>query len=238
MTNEQLPSFPEEDARGVAYHVAQTAIGAADIAIPGAGYALQQIVGHYVGEPLAKRREEWFRLVGEAILDLQENVEGFDPSSLSDNEEFISCVYEATHLAMKTHREFKRRALKNAIVNTALGMTLDESLRGRFMANVDIFSAAHVRMLSVLHDPRSFETCVTVSQGLAMGSQSDVIRGEISKSEMPDNVFKLVVSDLEREGFINGSVTGMMTGGESMLSKRTTEIGDLFLRFVTQPDLQ
>ncbi|WEZ83515.1 hypothetical protein P6U16_01265 [Rhizobium sp. 32-5/1] len=233
MTDKTLPEFPEQDPRGVAYHVAQTAVGAADVAIPGAGYALQQIVGHFVGEPLAKRREEWFRLVGGAILDLQERVDGFDPSTLSDNEEFISCVYEATHLAMKTHREFKREALKNAIVNTALGFTLNESLRGRFILCIDQFSEAHIRLLTVLHDLTAFPTCVAEAKSMYAGSQSSVVRAEISEMEMPKDVFTNVLADLERERFINGSLGGMMSAG-SLLNKRTTEIGDLFLQFITR----
>jgi hypothetical protein len=236
MSNSRLPEFPDEDARGVAYHVAQTALGTADIAIPGAGYALQQIVGHFVGEPLAKRREEWFRLVGGAIVELQQTVADFDPSTLSQNEEFISCVYEATHLAMKTHREFKREALKNAIVNTAIGFTLDEALRGRFISCIDHFSEAHLRLLSVLHNPRGYEPCVTAAKATLAGSQSSVIRAEISEREMPAAVFATVIADLDRERFINGSIGGMTTGGDTLLAKRTTEVGDLFLKFISRDE--
>ncbi|KAA0698539.1 hypothetical protein DTW90_12085 [Neorhizobium sp. P12A] len=235
MTESKLPDFPEEDARGIGYHVAQTALGSADIVLPGAGYALQQIVGHLVGEPLAKRREEWFRLVGQAILDLQGTVEEFDPSSLSENEEFVSCVYEATHLAMKTHREFKRQALKNAIVNTALGFSLDETLRGRFISCIDRYSDAHIRVLSVLSNPRGYERCLTSARSMFAGSQSTVIRAEITNQEMSEEVFANVLQDLSQDRFIDGSLSGMMTGGESMLTKRTTETGDRFLKFVSNP---
>ncbi|RUM27565.1 hypothetical protein EFQ99_05130 [Rhizobium vallis] len=234
MIEGKLPEFPEEDARGIGYHVAQTALGAADVALPGAGYALQQIVGHFVGEPLAKRREEWFRLVGAVIVQMQERFDDFDPANLSQNEEFISCVYEATDLAMKTHREFKREALKNAISNTALGFTLDEAVRGRFMSCINAFSEAHIRVLSVLHNPGAYEACVRAASNIYMGAQISVIRGEITKEAVPDAVMTVIVSDLTREGFIDGGLNTMVSGG-SLLAARTTDTGNAFLRFVTAP---
>ncbi|RUV99082.1 MULTISPECIES: hypothetical protein [unclassified Mesorhizobium] len=71
---ESLPPYPEKDARTGAYHVARTAIdaGAAATLIPGAGYAIGQIVERFVAAPLQKRREEWFTKVGEGLRDLQD----------------------------------------------------------------------------------------------------------------------------------------------------------------------
>jgi hypothetical protein len=135
---------------------------------------------------------------------------------------------------MKTHREFKREALKNAVLNIALGLNLDETLRGRFMNCIDSFSGSHIRVLSVLQNPRSFEACTRAASSLYMGAQITVIRAEISEQEVSPEVMGVIVADLVREGFIDGGLNTMVSGG-SILAGRTTGTGNAFLRFVTAP---
>jgi hypothetical protein len=231
---EKIPDFPKDDDRSLGYHVAQTSLGAADVVLPGAGYALQQMVAHFIGEPLAKRREQWFEQVGCGLLELQVRFDGFEPSALNENEDFVSAVYEASHLAMKSAKEYKRQALLNAVLNIALGRTLEETLRGRFMGLVDELSASHIRVLSVLADPGRYPRCVEMSRSMSMGSQEHIIRAEVTPEEVPDRLFEIVVNDLNREALVDGNLKGMGTSGV-FLAKRTTTTGDHFLAFIRSP---
>lgn len=230
----KISDFPKDDDRSLAYHVAQTTLGAADLALPGAGYALQQMVSHYIGEPLQKRREQWLEEVGQGLLDLQERFDGFDPSTLSENEDFVSAVYEASHVAMKSATERKRQALLNAVLNIALGQTIEEVLRGRFMGLLDAFSSAHIRVLSVLAAPAEFPRCVEMSERVSMGAQERIIRAEITPEEISDSLFQLVLSDLGREGLCDANLKMMVTSG-AFLAKGTTAAGDHFLSFIRSP---
>ncbi|EKF60556.1 hypothetical protein QWE_05803 [Agrobacterium albertimagni AOL15] len=230
----KVPDFPKDDDRSLAYHVAQTTLGAADVALPGAGYALQQMVSHFIGEPLQKRREQWFEEVGRGLLELQERFEEFDPSTLSDNEDFVSAVYEASHLALKSGKEYKRKALLNAVLNIALGQTVEETLRGRFMGLLDVLSKPHLRVLSVLAAPADYPQCVEMSGRMSMGAQEHIIRAEISTEEIPNDLFEIVLSDLGREGLFDGNLKGMGSSG-TFLVKRTTTAGDHFLAFISSP---
>jgi hypothetical protein len=67
-----------------------------------------------------------------------------------------------------------------------------------------------------------------------MGSQITVIRAEISEHEVSPEVMGVIVADLVREGFIDGGLNTMVSGG-SILAGRTTGTGNAFLRFVTAP---
>lgn len=233
-TKKSIEAYPEADGRSAGYHVAQTGLGAADLVLPGLGYALQQVVGHFVGDPLMKRRDDWFKGLGNSLAELQERFDGFDPSTLAENEDFISTVYEATHIAMKTHKEFKREALRNTVLNAAVGNTLDESLRGRFVSCIEEFSSFHIRVLRVLQSPKSYPPAVQQAKGMMMGSQSTVIRAEIKETEIPADLFSVVIADLTRHSFINGELGGMVSA-QSLLAKRTTSTGDAFLRFIDAP---
>ena len=229
-----IEAYPEGDARSVGYHVAQSGLGVTDLVLPGLGYALQQVVGHYVGDPLTKRRDEWFKGVGSGLAELQERFSGFDPATLSENEEFLSTVYEASHIAMKTHKEFKREALRNTVLNAAVGYTVDDSLRGRFISCIEEFSEAHIRVLRVLQSPESYPLAVQQAKGIMAGPQSTVIRAEITEKEIPSDLFSIVLADLARHGFTNGALGGMVSS-QSLLVKRTTTTGDAFLRFIDAP---
>jgi hypothetical protein len=230
----KISDFPKDDDRSFAYHVAQTSLGAADMALPGAGYALQQMVTHYIGEPLQKRREQWLEEVGRGLLDLQERFDGFDPSTLSDNEDFVSAVYEASHVAMKSAKERKRQALLNAVLNIAVGRTIEETLLSRFMGLLDVLSGSHIRVLSVLAAPDKYPCCVEMAERMTMGAQERIIRAEITPEEISDGLFEIVLNDLNREALTDGHLKMMGTSG-IFLAKRTTAAGDHFLAFISSP---
>lgn len=230
-----LSEYPEGDPRQFGYHAAIATVGAADVLLPGVGYALQQLVSHIVAEPLQKRRDNWFRQVGSTLADLKQRLGELDLDGLSTNEEFITTVHAATQSAMNTHSEARRRALCNAIANVALGMTLEDALRGRFMRYIDQFSEAHTRVLGVLSNPSAFPNAVKAAKDTYMGAQERVIRAEISAAEMDDATFQSVLDDLSAERLIPpGSMKGMVSQG-SLLQKQSTPTGDRFLAFISSP---
>lgn len=230
---DMIDEFPLSDPRSFGLHAAKLGVGLGDIAFPGFGYLLQLGVDKLAGDPLQERRVRWLVSVGEGLRELQGRFEGFDPSALNENEEFLSAVYDATEASMKTHKEFKREALKNTVLNAAVNFTIDDALRGRFMSCIDHFTEKHVRLLQVLHDPSGYPACVAKSSGM-MGAQKHVVRAEIPETEIDDTIFSIILTDLSREGMIEGSLNTMITSA-SLLTKRSTSVGDAFLRFIHAP---
>ncbi|UYW33636.1 hypothetical protein [Methylorubrum extorquens] len=229
-------SYPESDDRTVGYQVARTAIEAAASIVPGAGYALGQIVEHVIGEPLRKRRDEFFTRVGERLNKLEEQGR-ISSSELSDDEEFVSAVYEATQIYMKTSKEEKRQLLENAIINTALGFNLDDVLRGAFYALIERFSPLHIVVLKMLHDPSASPEYADAAKNVYMSSKDNIVRQVL---KMPHHhasgPLERVFSDLNREGLTDGSEKGGMTK-DGVMAGSTTLIGAQFLRFISAPAL-
>lgn len=226
--------YPTEDHRSFGYHTTMTVVDAAASLIPGGSYAAGQIARRLVAEPLEKRREEWFTAIGEGLGDLQERIGDFDPSALADNEDFVSTVYEATHLAMKTHREEKREALRNAVLNVAAGVSIDEVLRGAFFSAVERYSPLHIRVLKVLSDPNNFRQFFEGPVTVTMNSKSGLLRRLIPMTEVPTASLDRVLEDLDADKMTNGSVHGSQSA-HGLMSKTTTHIGDLFLKFISAP---
>lgn len=229
----RVEPYPTEDDRSFGYHAARTTLDAAASLVPGAGYAVGELVKHFIGEPLERRREEWLTSIGEGVAELQDRFDGFNPSSLSDNEEFISAVYETTQHAMKTHRKEKREALRNAVLNIALGYRLDEVERGAFLGAVDRFSPLHIAVLKLLSNPEENPEYVKSVHNIVMGSRDQFI-GPAIGLHASDGSLSRVLSDLRREGFTDGSESGGM-GGRSLLQKATTRDGDRFIQFISSP---
>lgn len=67
-----------------------------------------------------------------------------------------------------------------------------------------------------------------------MGAQMHVIRAEIPETEIDNDVFNIIISDLSREGMFEGGLNTMVSSS-ALLAKRSTAVGDAFLRFIQAP---
>lgn len=231
-----IEEYPTSDPRTFGKTVAHLSLGLADIYFPGLGYLLQSGADRIAPDPLQKRREDWLRSVGQAINSLAKKYEDFDIESLSENEQFLSTVLEATEIAMRTHREEKREALKSAVVNSASGVTLEEALHGRFMSYLESLSSTHIRVLRVLDNPKSFEACVEKTKRMMMGGLADMIRAEIPESEVSETLLNVVVRDLNGDGLVEISSMGTTLSSTGMMESRTTAAGRAFLQFITSAE--
>jgi len=87
--------------------------------IPLFGGPAVELFQYVLQPPLERRRERWMADVGERLKELERK--GLKLESLQGNEQFITAVMHATHIALRTHQAAKLQALQNAIVNSAAG---------------------------------------------------------------------------------------------------------------------
>ncbi len=161
---------------------------------------------------------------------------GFDPHSLESNEQFISAVLQTTVLAVKTHQEEKLEAFRNAVLNSVLPGAPDEYEQMTFLRYVDELTPLHVQLLSFWADPRGWFAANgrQVPNWMAISLQG--IMAEAFPQLAPQQpLTDLVLNDLmSRRLFVEATVRGTGTG-QGMMAKRTTELGDCFLRFISSP---
>ena len=99
MTKKPIEPFPEKDVRDIGYRTARATLASVPILGPG----LQEVVDAAIGLPLEKRREKWFRELGEAINEVCDRMEDLSPSKLGENDEFVTVVTIATQIAIRNH---------------------------------------------------------------------------------------------------------------------------------------
>jgi len=205
-------------------------------AIPIVGSISSELLGLLVTPPLEKRRQDWMTEVGARLKELEENSK-IDLSSLADNEQFIDTVLVATTLALKTSEKEKIKAFQNAILNTALGESPDKTKGQIFLNLLDTFTVWHIKILHFIDNPTKwFENTGQNPPSFMMGSLSSVLTKAFPPLSGQQELLDVIWRDLHDNGFHNTS--GLMTtmSGNGLLTNRTTQLGQEFLKFISTQD--
>jgi len=217
---------------------AHLAVKAALSALPVAGGPAAELFAAIIAPPLARRRDEWLQSLADALAMLQERVQGFRAESLADQEEFVSAALQASHAAMRTHQKEKIEALRNTVLNVALGRAPDEDLQAVFLGYVETLTTWHIRIL------RFFEAPLRLAA--QRGRRTDYVIGAALAPVLEDcfpelrgerDFYDQIVRDLAARGFLNSGndVLHVMMTPSGLDAKRTTELAGKFLAFISVP---
>jgi hypothetical protein len=217
------PIQPPKQSKGDIAHIATKAGLSAIPVLGGPAAELFQLV---VQPPLERRRVEWMKTVGEKLQELEEN--GLRLDQLSENEEFITAAMHASQIVLRSHQSEKLEALRNAVLNIATGQAPAEALQHMFFRLVDSFSPLHLRILILFQAP-------TPPPQMSMGGLSDVLVHNMPELHGQDHIYTQVWKDLYSSGLLNTNGMNITMSGHGLGEKRTTELGDQFLHFISDP---
>ncbi len=230
--NEKQRYKPPKTSAGDAIHaVARAGLGA----IPAAGAAASELLTAIVTPPLEKRRSEWMEEVGEALRRLEEEI-GVVLESLQENDEFIDVAVEATQIAIRTSTKEKREALKNAVLNSALPNSPEESLQKMFLSFIDTLTVWHLKLLDLFNDPPAYIQRHNIQFGnISMGAMSHLVETAFPELRGKRDLYDLIWKDLYSRALVNTEGLHTMMTRSGILSERTTQIGKLFLDYIRSP---
>lgn len=157
--------------------------------------AASELFEHFVAPPLQRRLDAWREDVAEALRKL-ESGKGIDLTKLQSDEHFISIVMQATTIAMRNHQEEKLRALKNAIINSAIPSEAKEDLYLIFVRFIDELTPIHVKLLSFLVQEE------VVLQDLKSYPQLYDAFDKKNPHALSHDEFKMICGDLEVRGLV------------------------------------
>ncbi len=200
--------------------------------IPVIGAAASELLGIIVTPPLEKRRQKWMEEVGKRLKSLEDK--GYELEELKENEIFLDTVLSATQIALRNSNKEKLEYLKNAIINTAITETTDESLIHIFLSLIDTFTIWHIRILCLFSDPiKWFEKNEKQLPNLTMGGLSTILEYAYNELRGKRDFYDLIWSDLYKNALINteGIHTTMSSSG--LYIDRTSDLGNKFLNFIT-----
>jgi hypothetical protein len=209
---------PKPSSGDVAYTLAKAGLSA----IPVVGGPIAELVQLVLQPPLERRRHIWFEELAARLRALE--IRQISLESLQTNEQFISATLQATLIAMRTHQEEKLRALRNALFNIATGHGPDETLQSIFLNMIDAFTDWHIKILRLFQHPTAHGAMTQLYEVLEWAYPELAGRNEVY-----DTIWNELSSlQLVNIRFLHGALGGM----DSLITKRTTELGDLLLGFI------
>lgn len=178
--------------------------------------------------------ERWMVLVAEAV-DMLVSHHHLSQQQLEGDLGFRTALARSTRMALEESREEKLTILANATVNSGSWSGLDIKFHARFMRVLEKFDPEHLLLLRAIDAPAEFLT--EFSQGnepLPLHELNSQLLYPGQSFEISENMGRVLLSELEAEGFITGA-TGMggIIGG-STPSTLSTELGKMFLEFCSR----
>ena len=183
--------------------------------VPIVGGLAAELFAVVLAPPLSKRRDEWFESVAERLRAVEAKLE-----SLGEDPAFVTTMMHATHIAFRSHQEEKLEALRNAVVNSAIGKAPQDDLQAIFLNLIDAFTPTHLRILKYFQNRGSLDP--SAIQGLRDARA----------------VTDVMVNDLARDGLIEDHRPYAARGrdsGESLLISDWTlsKLGSQFIDFIS-----
>jgi hypothetical protein len=217
------PEYAPKPAKGdVAHALAKAGLSL----IPFAGGPAVELFQLLIQPPLERRRLAWMDQVGEKLRDLEEN--GLDLAKLQENEQFISAVMQASASALKTHKQEKLDALRNAIVHIATGQAPEETIQHLLLSIIDEFTEMHLRILKFAHAPAA-------PAGLSMGSLATVLEANIPPLRDRKELYNQLWKDLSLRGLVNTESLNVTMSGSGLSESRTSPLGVTLLHLIAEP---
>jgi len=200
-----------------------------------AGGAAAEFFNSIIVPPLEKRRQQWIEEVTQYLNELKDK-KGIDLESLQLNDKFITTVMQATQSAIRNHQREKLVSLRNAILNSALPESPDESLQSMFLNYVDTFTVWHLKILDLFHNPSDWAKRNNHQfQEYYSAGMNTTLESAFPELYEQRSFYDQIWKELYSHGLVStDSLHGMVTG-QSLLNSLTTEMGDKFLNFISNP---
>lgn len=229
--NELIDPIIEPDGEK-AHRVARIMIGA----VPVLGGAGVEIFNSIIDTPMNERRMQWMNQVGNALNDLIEK-SVLTEQGLQHNETFITTVSQASMLAIRSHQQEKLEALRNAVLNVAIGHGPEEDLRQLFLNFIDVCTVTHIRLLSLMNGPEEWgqKHGVEFPSSWSMGGIAQAIEHAFPDLRGKERIYKVIWGDLYQRGLINTDGLGTTMSRQGILARRTTELGAKLIDFLSEP---
>ena len=186
--------------------------------IPIGGALVTAVFDTVKGNALQKRQEKWKAIIEQRLTNIEVTL-----NELGNNDYFATMLIKTTELAMKTVKDEKLLYLANALEHSITN-TIDEDKMIIFLSFVEKYSVSHIKILTYFNNPTKF-----VRNSFYMGSPSQPL--EMAFPEVKQLQSKCV-KDLFNDGLMNTENLNITMTGNGMVAKRTTPLGDDFLKFL------
>jgi hypothetical protein len=187
--------------------------------------------------PAAKRQYAYLGGLAVRLRQL-ESEKRLSIEDVVQSDAFVSATLRGIDAARRTAEQEKIDALRNGVLNVALGQSVDESLTQLFLDWIDRFTVQHLRLLRAVDDPPVWsKTHSIVYAPRATGPVSDFLPMAFPDLAARQDFLDLMWTDLFQSGLLIFPAADMhyRSSDHGMWPSCTTDIGKAFLRFIEDP---
>jgi hypothetical protein len=215
--------------------VLEATLMAASSLVPILGGPFSVVLGSALQGAYQRRLLTWLENLAAALDSLSDDVEGMRTSEMLDDDVFIDTALRAARAAALTASEEKLDALRSAVLNAALPGAPKEDQQQIYIAYVEILTASHLRLLSLLNDPQGYTNALGLPwPDMMMGGHSGTV--ERAFPDWNRSFYDQLVRDLHSRGLIGTDSLHTTVSGNGLRQSLTTESGKSFLAFITSPE--
>jgi hypothetical protein len=221
--------LPQTSAGDLLHLAARAAISA----IPGFGGSALEVFNHLIAPPIQKRRDAWLNDLADRVVKLEQD-DHLKLDDLATNDAFISTVMQASTIALRNHRKEKIDALRNAVLNTAIGRSPDDSKREMFLSLVDLFTVEHLRVLQMLRERDGSGEYIQARSKTTITGIAEMATKEIPDLRGQPALAEIFIDELCRRGLLHWTRDGVVSyrkRDEALV----TDLGAEFLKFISDP---
>ncbi len=203
--------------------------------IPVAGSAAAELFKAVMTPPLDKRRNEWMDDVGQRLQRLEKERD-ISLEDLKNNDEFIDAVMSASQAVLRTSQAEKKEALRNAVINTAIGQAPEESIQQMFINFISEFTPWHLKLLELFQDPQVWaEKNNHQFPNYSGAGLSSIIENAFPQLDGQRSFYDQVAKDLHIRGLIVPDNLHITITGRGLMERKTTAAGNQFLKYIKDP---
>lgn len=133
---------PFRDGKDVLHTLTKAGISS----IPLVGGAAVELFTAIISPPVERRRDEWMRQVGEALLFLEQRA-AINIQALQNDQAFIDTVLRVSQSALRTSQDEKLKIFRNVVLNRALDSSPDLNTEHILVELVDSLTPIHLQTL-------------------------------------------------------------------------------------------
>jgi len=209
--------------------------------VPIVGSLFSEYINLAIETIASKRLKEWQDMIEEKLSKIECEI-----SQIASNDFFYSCVQTATVGALKSYQKEKREIFANALYNSFVMSDLAEEKKLIFISLIDKYTLLTIKILKCYSED-NYQKFDDKVQKNANPNPRNMMRTTVHHGtekpitylidELPElskehQLAITIVSQLTNDGLIEAVDFNMPESPESNRRKRTTNLGDDFIKFI------
>lgn len=212
---------------------------AGELVMPGSsilGTAAAKGFSEIMGNLIGKKQQEILIAIVEGLDELEKKLD-FKLEKITNEEKFGTTVLQILPIALRSLEKEKIDALRNVVLNTALGNSPDDDLHQILLNHLDTFTAWHLKILDYFWHPQGwFQVRQRDIPNYSGGSASSGLEAAFPELVDKGDLYDAIVDDLtSRNLMMKGNYMHGNMSASGIWERRVTSIGRQLLDLIKDP---